>query len=117
MQEIPSARVIFLYWVKSRLNSEIYARGYSNSFVEIGNKNKTNGQILTFYDNNSIDCLIKLFKNVRALNIHLQGTDFMYYESVLESLVCALEEIEEVIHCSVDDITSKLIKIVNDKMH
>ena len=48
---------------------------------------------------------MKLFKIVETLNISLEGTDFMDYESVLEPLGYAVEETEQLIHCSVDDIT------------
>ena len=50
---------------------------------------------------------MKLFKIVETLNISLEGTDFMDCESVLEPLGYAVEETEPLIHCSVDDITSK----------
>ena len=51
LQQFPSARVFCRYWGKHRLDSESYARGCNNSFVEIGNENRKVEQILTFYDN------------------------------------------------------------------
>ena len=61
--------------------------------------------------------IVLLFKIVETLNISLEGTDFMDYESVLEPLGYAVEETEQLIHCSVDDITSELIKFVYDQMY
>ena len=60
---------------------------------------------------------MKLFKIVETLNISLEGTDFMDYESVLEPLGYAVGETEQLIHCSVDYITSKLIKFDYDQIY
>ena len=65
-EQFPSSRIFCHYLGKFCLDSASYTKSSNNSFVEMEKINQV-GQILAFFDNGSVKCLIKVSKVVRVV--------------------------------------------------
>ena len=116
-EQFPSARIFCRYRNAFLLDSKCYARGSANSFVEIETTPNTVGQILAFYDNGSVNCLVKVYEVVEVISIDLEGTRFSSYADSFVPMGYAVEETENTIHCAVGKISGKFVHFLFDQLY
>ena len=104
VDQFPSAKIFCQYDGKFLLDCACYSRSTSNSYVEIGKDSKV-GQLIAFYDDGTVRCLIRVLKILERLAINLEGTDFAECCEKFEPLGFAVEQTEETLRYDVDDIS------------
>ena len=115
-EQFPSARVFCRHWGKFMLDSACYSRSTSNSFVAIGKAPEKIGQILAFFDNGTVNCFVRVYKILETLEICLDDTDFFACRDKFDPLGFAVQETEETLHCSIEDITGKFIRFQYEQL-